>query len=262
MPTFRLSLPISDINKSKVQGSVTLAGNELRITPDTPALTRVRGAVQFSETGFSLSNVQAQALGGPVRLEGGMRALAANAPATESAVQIRAQGTATAEGLQQTPQLGMLSQLARRATGSAPYTLALSFRRGVPELQVNTSLQGLALALPPPLGKTADSSLPLRFDNQVARESLVGLASSNGNGSSAPPLRDQIVLDLGSLGSATYLRDLSGPQPRVLRGAIGVGLSNGESAPMPAQGVAANINQGKLDVDAWDEVLTLSLIHI
>lgn len=182
----RLSLPISDINKSKVQGSVTLAGNELRITPDTPALTRVRGAVQFSETGFSLSNVQAQALGGPVRLEGGMRALAANAPATESAVQIRAQGTATAEGLQQTPQLGMLSQLARRATGSAPYTLALSFRRGVPELQVNTSLQGLALALPPPLGKTADSSLPLRFDNQVARESLVGLASSNGNGSSAP----------------------------------------------------------------------------
>ena len=150
----------------------------------------------------------------------------------------------------------MLSQLARRATGSAPYTLALSFRRGVPELQVNTSLQGLALALPPPLGKTADSSLPLRFDNQVARESLVGLASSNGNGSSAPPLRDQIVLDLGSLGSATYLRDLSGPQPRVLRGAIGVGLSNGESAPMPAQGVAANINQGKLDVDAWDEVLT------
>ena len=64
------------------------------------------------------------------------------------------------------------------------------------------------------------------------------------------------MLDLGSLGSATYLRDLSGPQPRVLRGAIGVGLSNGESAPMPAQGVAANINQGKLDVDAWDEVLT------
>ena len=188
-----------------MQGSVTLAGNELRITPDTPALTRVRGAVQFSETGFSLSNVQAQALGGPVRLEGGMRALAVNAPATESAVQIRAQGTATAEGLQQTPQLGMLSQLARRATGSAPYTLALSFRRGVPELQVNTSLQGLALALPPPLGKAADSSLPLRFDNQVARESLAGLANNNGNGSNAPPLRDQITLDLGPLGSATYV---------------------------------------------------------
>ena len=250
----RLALPISDINKSKVQGTVTLAGNELRITPDTPALSRVRGAVQFSETGFSLSNVQAQALGGNVRLEGGMRALAPNAPATESAVQLRAQGTATAEGLQQTPQLGTLAQLARRATGSTPYTLALAFRRGVPELQVSTTLQGLALALPPPLGKPADSSLPVRFETQVARESLTGLAA-NGNGNNAPPLRDQITLDLGALGSATYLRDLSGPQPRVLRGAIGLGLSGGESAPVPVQGVAANISQSKVDVDAWEDVL-------
>lgn len=254
----RLSLPISELDKSKVQGSVTLAGNELRITPDTPALSRVRGAVQFSETGFSLNNMQAQALGGNVRLEGGMRALAANAPATESAVQLRAQGTATAEGLQQTPQLGMLAQLARRATGSTPYTMALAFRRGVPELQVSTSLQGMALELPAPLGKTADSSLSLRFESQVARESLVGLASSAGNsgGAGGPPLIDQITLDLGALGSATYLRDVSGVQARVLRGTIGVGLAPGESAPMPTQGVAANINQSKIDVDAWDDVLS------
>ncbi|MFN4117804.1 YhdP family protein [Acidovorax sp.] len=250
----RLSLPISDINRSRVQGSVTLAGNnDLRITPDTPALSRVRGVVQFSETGFALNNVQAQALGGSVRLEGGMRALAANAPATESAVQVRAQGTATAEGLQQTPQLGMVAQLARRATGSAPYTVALSFRRGVPELQVSTNLQGLALALPAPLGKSADSTLPLRFENQVLRESLTGPAG--GNGATQTPLRDQLTLDLGALGSATYVRDLGGSQPRVLRGAIGLGLAAGESAPLPAQGVAANINQGKVDVNAWEEVL-------
>ena len=251
----RLTLPISDIEKSKVQGSVTLAGNELRITPDTPTLSRVRGVVQFTEGGFSLNTVQAQALGGPVRLEGGMRALPSNAPATESAVQLRAQGTATAEGLQQASQLGMLSQLARRATGSTTYSMALAFRRGVPEVQVTTSLQGLALALPAPLGKTAEGSLPMRFETQVARESLVGLTQA-GNGTEAPPLRDQITLDLGALGSATYIRDLGGPQARVLRGAIGIGLSGGESAPVPAQGVAANISQGKLDVDAWEDVLT------
>ncbi|MBV7430644.1 MULTISPECIES: YhdP family protein [unclassified Acidovorax] len=253
----RLSLPISDINKSKVQGSVTLAGNELRITPDTPALSRVRGVVQFTEGGFSLNAVQAQALGGSVKLEGGMRALPAHTPAAESAVQVRAQGTATAEGLQQAPQLGMLSQLARHATGSTPYAMTLAFRRGVPEVQVTTSLQGLALALPPPLGKTAETSLPLRFETQVARESLAGVTQAgHGSGADAPPLRDQVTVDLGALGSAVYVRDISGPQARVLRGTIGVGLSGGESAPMPAQGVAANINQGKLDVDAWEDVLT------
>ena len=253
----RLNLPISDLAQSKVQGSVTMAGNELRIAPDAPTLSRVRGVVQFTESGFSLNAVQAQALGGPVRLEGGMRTLPANAPATESAVQLRAQGTATAEGLQQASQLGMLSQLARQATGSTPYTMALAFRRGVPEVQVATSLQGLALALPAPLGKTAESSLPLRFETQVTRESLAGLTQQSAAGTaSAPPLRDQIMLDLGALGSAMYVRDIGGPQARVLRGTIGIGLAAGESAPLPAQGVAANISQGKLDVDAWEDVLT------
>ena len=248
-----LSLPIGQMQLSKVQGSVTLADNDVRITPDLPPLGRVRGMVQFSETGFALSNLQAQALGGTVRLEGGMRALAANAPASESALQIRAQGSASAEGLQQTPQLGLLSRLARRASGSTAYTLALTQRRGVPEWQLSSSLQGLALALPAPLGKPADSSLPLRFDTRVARESLSGLA----NAGAAPPLRELITLDLGTVGSASYLQDLSGPQARVLRGAIGIGLAPGEAAPQPAQGVAAHMrfDQGRLDVDAWRAVL-------
>ena len=249
----KLTLPISNIDKSRVQGGITLAGNDVRITPDTPMLGRARGAVQFSETGFSLVGVQARALGGDVRLEGGMRALAANAPATEAAIQLRAQGTATAEGLQQAPQMGLLSQLASQATGSAPYTLALAFRRGVPEVQVTTSLQGMALALPAPLGKTAETTLPLRYDNSLARESLTGTVTAAGT---PPPLRDQITLDLGALGSATYHRDVSGAQPRVLRGAIGMGLAPGESAPMPSEGVTANIQLAKLDIDAWEDLLS------
>ena len=68
----RLQLPISDLPASKVQGSLQLAGNDVRITPDTPLLARARGSVQFTETGFSLAGVQARALGGDVRIDGGM----------------------------------------------------------------------------------------------------------------------------------------------------------------------------------------------
>lgn len=57
----RLSLPINDINASKVQGSVGLAGNEVQITPETPLLSRARGNVQFTDTGFSVNGVQARA---------------------------------------------------------------------------------------------------------------------------------------------------------------------------------------------------------
>ncbi|WP_026435541.1 YhdP family protein [Acidovorax sp. JHL-9] len=248
----RLSLPISDIDQSKVQGSVVLAGNDVHITPETPPLSRARGTVQFTDTGFSVNGVQAHALGGDLRLEGGMRALPASAAATESAIQLRAQGTATAEGLQQARQLGMLAQLARSATGSTPYTLALAFRRGLPEILVTTSLQGLGLALPAPLAKTADATLPVRFETQVTRESLGAVPT----GTAAPPVRDQLTLDLGPLGSASYLREHQGDQTRVVRGAIGIGLTAGETAPMPADGVAANIHSALLDVDAWEKVLT------
>ena len=105
-----LELPISDMHKSRVQGALTLAGNDLRITPDTPALARTRGTVQFSEAGFALAGVQARALGGDVRLEGGMRPPPAGPAALEAPLlQLRAQGTASAEGLRQARELGVLA---------------------------------------------------------------------------------------------------------------------------------------------------------
>ena len=241
----KLNLPISDLHQSTLHGSVTLAGNDVRITPDSPALARARGAVQFTESGFTLQGVQARALGGEVRLEGGMQALAPTAPPSASALQIRGQGVASAEGLQQASELVFLSQLARQAQGSTPYTLALTMRRGVPEIQVTSTLQGLALALPAPLAKTADSALPIRFDSRLTAEAVAPAA----------PLQDQVTLELGSLGNIHYVRDLGGPAPRVLRGAIAIGLAPGEAAPLPAHGVAANVHAAQVDVDAWQAVL-------
>ncbi|RYF26963.1 MAG: TIGR02099 family protein [Comamonadaceae bacterium] len=251
-----LSLPISHIDQSKVQGTVTLAGNDVRITPDTPTVARARGAVQFTETGFTLAGVQGQALGGDVRLEGGMKTVAAAGGAastapTVSAVQVRASGVATAEGLRQASQMGLLSQIARSATGSTPYALTLGVRRGVPEVLVTTSLQGMALSLPAPLGKPAETSLPVRFETQLLRESVAAVAT----GVAAPPLREQMALEVGGIGSVTYIRDLGGAQPRVLRGAIAMGLSPGESAPMPASGVVANVQLADIDVQAWESAL-------
>ncbi|MCO5111349.1 MAG: TIGR02099 family protein [Burkholderiaceae bacterium] len=248
----RLSLPISEINKSRVQGSLQLAGNEVRITPDTPALSRARGTVQFSESGFTLAGVQARALGGDVRLEGGMRALPAGAPPSEALLQLRAQGTASAEGLRQAPELGLLAQLARKATGSAPYSFQFALRRGVPELQVSSSLLGLALALPAPLGKPADSAMPVRFENQLTRESLAPGAVA----ARTAPLLDRLALEVGGVGSVSYVRDLAGASPRVLRGAIAMGLAPEESAPMPERGVVGNVRLGDFDVDLWQSLVT------
>ncbi|MBX3653852.1 MAG: TIGR02099 family protein [Ramlibacter sp.] len=239
-----LTLPVNTIDRSRVQGSVTLAGNDLQITPDSPVLSRARGSVLFSETGFSLVGTQARALGGDLRLEGGSRPSAG--PSEPASVQFRAQGAMTAEGLRQASELGFVSRLAQSMQGSATYTAALGFRRGVPELSIASSLQGLAVNLPPPLNKGADTALPLRYDSALLAESLAPGAA----------LGDQVVLGLGRIASVSYVRDLSAPVARVRRGAIGVGLAAGEAAPLPEQGVMANVNLGTVDVDAWEKVLS------
>lgn len=238
----QLHLPVDHLDQSRVQGSVTLAGNHLRLTPETPALSQLQGSVKFSETGFSLGGIQGRALGGELRLDGGMQTLAAHAPASESAVLIRAQGTATAQGLREAKELGPVADLARHAQGQSAYSLQLKVRRGMPEIQVSTQLQGMALGLPAPLNKAAASALALRYHHQVAPSSLAHEQA---------PLHDQISLQVGTLGSVLYERDASGPQPVVLRGAIAVGLPAETPAPSPAHGVQAHVQLPALDLDSW-----------
>ena len=177
--------------------------------PDTPALGRARGVVQFSDTGFTLSGVQARALGGDVRLEGGMRALPAGGAAVGGRHPAARAGRGHSPGLQQTLRWGLCRNWRKTPPAARPHSLALSFRRGARAAgQHHPAGHGAGPACA--LGKTADAQQPLRYEQMVARESLVPVAA----GATPPPLRDQVTLDLGSIGSATYLRDLAGAQPR------------------------------------------------
>lgn len=243
----RLALPLERIEQSKVEGTVTLAGNDLQITPDTPALSRARGTVRFTERGFQVVGAQARALGGDVRIEGGTRNVAAGG--ADAPILLRAQGTATAEGLRQATELGFVSRLARDMSGSTPYAVTVGVRHGTPEILVTSTLQGLALQLPPPLNKAAEGSMPLRYETALLRESLPATPQAQAR------LQDTLSLELGRVASVVYLRDLAGDVPRVQRGAISVGLGPGESAQLPDQGVMANVQLAHADLDAWESAL-------
>jgi uncharacterized protein (TIGR02099 family) len=239
----RLALPLSDISRSQVQGTVTLANNDVQISPDSPPLGRARGQVLFSEKGFHLAGVQARALGGEVRLEGGTRP--GLVPGEAAFVQLRGHGTASAEGLRQARELGFLARLARDFSGSTAYTLALGFRHGTPEVQVSSNLQGMAVNLPAPLNKAADGALPLRYETTLTREPLAVQVQP----------QETVSLELGRIGSVRFVREFGGAEPRVLRGSIAVGLAPGETVLLPDQGVSANVQLASLDVDAWELAL-------
>jgi uncharacterized protein YhdP len=136
-----------------------------------------------------------------------------------------------------------LARLGQYATGAAPYNLTVGLRAGVPEWLLTSPLTGMGLSLPAPMSKSAELALPLRVEAR-------SLQQPGGR------LQEQLQLDLGRLANVVYVRDISSAEIKVLRGAIGVGLAADESAPLPAEGVVANVNVQQLDVDTWMQVLS------
>lgn len=245
--SFKLQLPLEKPEDFTLQGSVQLGGNDLRITPDAPLLERSSGSIAFTERGFRLADARARLYGGDVVLEGGLQPDARGV----ARVEFRGQGSATAEGLLDGG-LGFVSRLFASASGSAAYSARLGFRGGAPEISVTSSLQGLAVDLPAPLSKKTEESLPLRYENAV-----VGVASE---GADEVARTDRLAVEIGPsaqpLLSLQYERDITGAEARVLRGSLGVGLQAGETAPLPPQGVAANLRFDRIDVDAWERVFS------
>ena len=239
-----LTLPIQQLDASKVQGSVSFADNALQVIPGTPVLDHAKGTLQFSEQGFKLEGLRAELLGGDATLDGGL-SFARNED--KSPLQLKIEGKLTAEGLRQARELGFISRLAQRATGKAAYTATLGLRRGQPELHIQSDLKGMALGLPAPLNKVASAAMPLRIDQQLTPESLLPKARV---------LQDQIKVSLDRWVSVAYVRDLTGPRTRVVRGGIAVGQSVQDGVPMRDNAVSLNLQLAMVDMDAWGTVLS------
>ncbi len=250
----RLTVPLLDTARTTVQLNAQLgegggalglggsAGVDFQLSPDTPALSRLRGPLELTERGFNLRQASARVYGGDSRLDASGR-LDANG---QFGVQLRAQGSVQAEGLRQGRELGVLSRLATYATGQTAYTAQLQMRRtGVPELSISTNLVGMALALPAPFNKAADAALPVRYENVLARDALVPGAR----------LVDTLTVEAGRVASAQFGRELlPDGRVRVLRGAI---ASGGVDALPGAENnvVVASLSLPTINLDQWELVL-------
>lgn len=225
-----LNIPLTHTEQTTVRGTVQLAGNDLAMTPDVPLLAGTRGRVDFTESGFSVSNASARAVGGTLNFEGAQQ--------PDGSVRFTGTGLATAEGLRRTAEMPWLASLARPMTGQTGYRLQLGFVHGQPDVVVTSHLAGLGLKLPAPLGKAEADTLPLR----------VSLQPQGDSGGSAT---DLLRVELGKLLDAQYLRRHapagSSAPLQVVRGAIGLG----QAPDWPTQGVTAQIAWPSVSIDDW-----------
>lgn len=229
-----LAVPLAQAAQTTVKGSLQLAGNDVRIGPDSPLLQGAKGRVDFTHKGFVVVGASARVLGGDASFDGGTQ--------SDGSVRFNGQGSLSADGMRRSD-LGMLARAAGVLQGQTTYRVNLGFVRGHPEVNLSSNLVGLAINLPQPLGKPADAALPLRYQSSLdAAPAAPGQAA-----------RDTLRVELGSVVQAQFQRELDGADgaPRVLRGGIGIN----EAAALPASGVAANISLKSIDTDEWDAVV-------
>lgn len=248
---FGLTLPLNHVEAVQVRGDVQLPGNTLQITPDTPTLHHTQAQLHFNETGFDLTQARGQLLGGELQFSGQLRT-----PNSTPHLQFSGQGSASAEGLRHSPDWPLLAPLGQLAQGRANYQVQLDITPAGTEVQVDTDLQGMAVDLPAPLGKTARTAQPLRY--QVQR---LANAPPSQSAPSDAPLRDELTLHVGPATApvvyARYQREHQGSSTRVLRGTVQLHdptLATAAPIPaLPAQGVQAHLNWHTLDVPAWQQ---------
>ena len=234
--TLRLDLPIDGLERSIVQGRVLLAGNDVRLADALPLLAAAKASIDFNQRGFSIGGGSARVLGGEATFEGGQQ--------PDGSMRFQAQGSASAEALRRSPELGALSRLAASMSGQAAYRLGLGFVRGHLEVNLTSPLTGLSLDLPAPLKKPAEASWPLRVESRL-------LAAPAGAALGAP-VHDSLRVELGNVLQAHFVRDLAQPTPAVLQGAVAV-LDT--LPPLPERGVQAVLNLGVVDGDAWQALV-------
>ncbi len=235
---FELRLPLLDMRQSKVQGKVTFKQADLRMQAGTPWLEKIQGHLQFHESGFELQQVQAQLWGGPVSLDGGMRS---PSPGAAAKIEFEARGRVSAEGLRTAKEFEPLDWLGMHAQGTAPYSARLAWRDGLPDVSVQSSLEGMAVNLPAPLGKTASGARALSFQ-------MRSRADKSG-------LQDHIQVNLADNMRVEYVRNLSGKVPEVLRGVWGIGIPAQQMPVLPESGVSAQVVMDPLLVDEWRALL-------
>ncbi|WP_019141560.1 YhdP family protein [Noviherbaspirillum massiliense] len=229
----KLQLPLAHLENAKVEGSLQFANNTVTLFNALPPLSGASGRLDFSEKGFNLNGIRAGFLGGPVMVSGGSL--------RDGSILVKGEGSLTAEGIRKNYPAPGAQRMTARISGSTRYSTTIRVRNKHPEVVVESGLQGIALDFPAPVGKSAQETMPLKFE-------LTGLPSAD------PALsRDELKLSLGAAIAARYEREKSAgkdAQWRVLRGGIGVNAP----PPQPDSGLVANVNLGVLNVDAWKKV--------
>ena len=224
----RLDIPLDAPNTTQVAGEYEFAANTINVHPLLPPIERAGGRLSFTGSGLALHDVRGRLFGGPLAVSGGTR--------PGGAVEIVAKGEATVAGL------GPLLEdpWRRYLSGASSYAATVSVRDGAVRVGIESSLRGVASALPAPLDKGIGETLPLRVE----------LLPADGGA------RDRVSLALGRRAAVEILRRRQGEERSapmaVQRASLWLAPEPGQAIRLPERpGVLVYGALPTLDLDSW-----------
>ncbi len=148
----KLDLPLNDTSRTRTSGEFQFANNTLVLDARVPPITAATGRIAFTEDSLSIAELRGFLFGGPVAVSGGSRA---GVP-----LNVTARGRGTVDGF------GALFDhpWRKRLSGGAAYVATVSSLEGRIRTTFESTLEGVASALPEPLAKLPAVALPLRVD--------------------------------------------------------------------------------------------------
>jgi len=219
----RLELPLAALEKAQVAGTFRFAGNGLTMGPGEAPLAAVNGTVEFTESAVTARDVTARTLGGSVAVEVATR---------DGATVASARGTVDAAELARHARLPFAAAL----RGPLEFRFSESGRIGARTTLFESSLAGVAIDLPAPLGKAADESRPLRIERRP-------LPAEDG----APARRESVALSVGNLVSAEGILRVADGRTTIERAGVGLGDVGVQTPDRPGVFVAGNLKTLDLD---------------
>jgi len=157
-----LLLPIGNNQPVQVNGKLTMKENTLSISPLGQVLSDINGQLEFSQSGLTAKNIQAELFGQTTQIN-----IATDKTNPNAKIRIRAQGMFDAPDLAARYLPPIKTLLAGKGNWNISFDIPVGEKDGstqhVAVLQMRTNLKGVEARLPPPFDKTAEETGSLEF---------------------------------------------------------------------------------------------------
>ena len=219
----KLKMPLRHSKDTQVSGGYQFINNRVYLGAEWPALERVNGGLEFTESAVNIPGITAVALGGPASISG--------ATQKDGSVRLNAQGRVTVAGMR-----GLTDHPAiRYLSGTADWRGVISVRKKQADMVVESTLVGLASNLPAPFAKNAADAVPLRVEKKMTDAK-----------------KDLVQFNYGKILAVLLSRRHENGKTLIERGAVNVG----SAATLPQQpGIWLTAELPLLDLDHWRAVM-------